>query len=167
MDFKLPSLGLFETWEHERAQSFATRVTLRHGFKKGLKCMMIRFPKYYIYEIYNIERPPLSRPLLSVELLRTSSLRPYCLCCASERGEFLWKRSSCLVWMRIHSAEEPGPSNHQFHKRRKIGQLSFQRLEGKEWAGGGSEVNPKRLFAITGVDGFVVDSPVIESTALE
>ena len=33
----------------------------------------------------------------------------------------------------------------------------------------GSEVNPKRLFAITGVDGFVVDSPVgvIESTAVE
>lgn len=36
-------------------------------------------------------------------------------------------------------------------------------------AGGGSEVNSKRLFAITGVDGFVVDSPVgvIESTAVE
>lgn len=30
-------------------------------------------------------------------------------------------------------------------------------------------MNPNRLFAITGVDGFVVDSPVgvIESTAVE
>jgi len=59
MALKLPSLALCEAWEHERAQSFATPVTLRHGLIQGLKCMMIRFPKY-------IKRPPLAVLFLSL-----------------------------------------------------------------------------------------------------
>lgn len=63
MAFKLPSLGLCE---HEQAQSFVTHVTPPHGFQKGLKCMMMRFPKYI-----NIKKKASPSCSLSFSLLLT------------------------------------------------------------------------------------------------